>query len=155
MKKRHARDLSQNQSIIHFDVMLQHDWPIEQCLLHISGFFGGKTKRPCVDLFIHWLIKQVTNTCRNHFSRSYENRSNFNFAKNKLLLQNRNSLTRNFQFHGFFEGVNARRFLLFFLKLDEVLGNRLCGRGDVCTQATWELLTEKKLLIFGKLNKTE
>ena len=41
----------------------------------ILGFFGGKTKSPCFDLFIHWLIKQITNTYRNHFSRSYENRS--------------------------------------------------------------------------------
>ena len=57
-----------------FDVILQHDWSIEQCLLHIRVFFGGKTKRPCFDLFIHWLIKQITNTYRNHFSRSYENR---------------------------------------------------------------------------------
>ena len=24
----------------------------------ILGFFGGKTKSPCFDLFIHWLIKQ-------------------------------------------------------------------------------------------------
>ena len=29
----------------------------------------------CFDLFIHWLIKQITNTYRDHFSRSYENRS--------------------------------------------------------------------------------
>ena len=28
----------------------------------------GKTKRPCFDLFIHWLIKQISNTSRNHFS---------------------------------------------------------------------------------------
>ena len=58
-------------------VIPQHDWPIEQCLLHIKVFFGGKTKRPCFDLFIHLLIKQITNTYRNHFSRSYENRSIF------------------------------------------------------------------------------
>ena len=64
-------ELSRNR----FDVILQQDWPIEQCLLHIRVFFGGKTKRPCFDLFIHWLIKQITNTYRNHFSRSYENRS--------------------------------------------------------------------------------
>ena len=51
-------ELSRNQSILPFDVMLQHDWSIEQCLLHSSVFFGGKTKRPCCDLFIHWLIKQ-------------------------------------------------------------------------------------------------
>ena len=27
----------------------------------LGCFFGGKTKRPCFDLFIHWLIKQITN----------------------------------------------------------------------------------------------
>ena len=53
----------------------RHHWSIEQCFLHISIFFGGKTKRPCFDLFIYWLIKQIMNTYRNHFSRSYENRS--------------------------------------------------------------------------------
>ena len=58
-----------------FDVILQHDWPIEQCLLHITVFFGGKMKRLSFDLFIHWLIKQLTNTYQNHFSGSYENRS--------------------------------------------------------------------------------
>ena len=41
----------------------------------ILGFFGGKTKSPCFDLFIHWLIKQIAITYRNHFPRSYENRS--------------------------------------------------------------------------------
>ena len=81
MKKRYTRELSRNQSILRFDVILQHDWPIEQCLLHIRVFFGGKTKSPCFDLFIHWLVKQITNTYRNHFSRSYENRSNFSAAK--------------------------------------------------------------------------
>ena len=74
-KKLHARELSRNQWILRFDVILQHDWPIEQCLLHIRVFFGGKTKSPCFDLFIHWLMKQRTNTYRNLFSRSYENRS--------------------------------------------------------------------------------
>ena len=63
---------------LRFDVILQHDWPIEQCLLHIRVFFGGKTKRPCFDLFIYWLIKQITNAYRNYFSRLYENRSNLN-----------------------------------------------------------------------------
>ena len=74
-KTSHARELSRNQSILRFDVMLQHHWPIEQCLPHIGVFFEGKTKSPCFDLFIHWLIKQIKNTYRNHFSRSYENRS--------------------------------------------------------------------------------
>ena len=45
-------------------VILQHDWLIEQCLLHIRVFFGGKTRSPCFDLFIHWLIKQITITYR-------------------------------------------------------------------------------------------
>ena len=75
MKKLHGRELSRNQPIICFDVILQHDWPIKQCLLHIRVFFGGKTKRPCFDLLIHWLIKHTTNTYRNHFPRSYANRS--------------------------------------------------------------------------------
>ena len=43
----------------------------------ILGFFGGKTKSPCFVLSIHWLIKQITNTYGNHFSRSYENRSKY------------------------------------------------------------------------------
>ena len=68
---------ARNQSILCFDVILQHDWPIEQCHLHIRVFFGGKTKSPCFDLLIHWLTKQIANTYRNHFSRSYENRSIF------------------------------------------------------------------------------
>ena len=63
---------------LRFDVILQHDWPIEQCLLHIRVLFGGKTKRPCFDLFNYWLIKQITNAYRNYFSRLYENRSNLN-----------------------------------------------------------------------------
>ena len=69
-------ELSRNQSKLRFDVILQHDWPIEQCLLHIRVLFGGKTRSPCFDLFIHRLLKQITNTYRNHFSRSCEDRSN-------------------------------------------------------------------------------
>ena len=48
-------------------VILQHDWLIEQCLLHIRVFFGGKTRNPCFDLFIHWLIKLITITSRTIF----------------------------------------------------------------------------------------
>ena len=62
MKKLHAREHSRNQSISRFNVILQHDWPIEQSLLRIRVFFGGKTKSPLSDLFIHWLIKQITLT---------------------------------------------------------------------------------------------
>ena len=57
-KKFMPEELSRNR----FDVILQQDWPIEQCPLHIRVFFGGKTKSPCLVLFIHWLIKQITNT---------------------------------------------------------------------------------------------
>ena len=63
---------------LRFDVILQRDWPIEQCILHIRVFFGGKTKKSCFDLFIYWQIKQITNAYRNYFSRLYENRSNLN-----------------------------------------------------------------------------
>ena len=84
LKKLHAWELSRNQSILRFDVILQHDWPIEQCLLHIRVFFGGKTKSPCFDLFIHWLIKQITNTYRNHFSRSYANSPKFRVNRAKI-----------------------------------------------------------------------
>ena len=38
VKKLHARELFRNRSILRFDVALQHDWPIEQCLLHIRVF---------------------------------------------------------------------------------------------------------------------
>ena len=62
MKKRQARELSRNQPIVRLDVILQLDWPIEQCLLHVGVFSGGKTKSPCFHLLIHWLIKQITNT---------------------------------------------------------------------------------------------
>ena len=38
-KKIDAQELSRNQSILCFDIILQHDWPIEQCLLYnYSGF---------------------------------------------------------------------------------------------------------------------
>ena len=37
-------ELSRNQSILRFDVILQHDWLIEQCLLHMKVFIGGQTK---------------------------------------------------------------------------------------------------------------
>ena len=58
----HARGLSRKQPVLRYDVILQHDWPTEQCLLHIRVFFGGKIKKACFDLFIQWLIKQITNT---------------------------------------------------------------------------------------------
>ena len=46
VKKRDVQERSRNQPILPFDVILQHDWSIEQCLLHIRVFFGGKTKTP-------------------------------------------------------------------------------------------------------------
>ena len=61
LSERSREKLSRNQPILRFEVILQHDWLIEQCRLHIWVIFGGKTKRPCFDLFILWLIKQITN----------------------------------------------------------------------------------------------
>ena len=43
-EKLHARELSRNKLILRFDVTVQHDWPIEQCLLHIRVFFAGKRR---------------------------------------------------------------------------------------------------------------
>ena len=43
-KKLHALELSRIQVILRFDVILQHDWPMEQCLLHVRVFFGGKRR---------------------------------------------------------------------------------------------------------------
>ena len=87
-KKFMPEELSRNR----FDVILKHDWSIEQCLRHIRVFFGGKTKSPCFVLFNHWLIKQITNTYRNHFSRTYDNRSNYrvHLFKVKLALIGKN-----------------------------------------------------------------
>ena len=38
-KKLMPEELSRTQSILRFDIILQHDWPIEQCLLHIRIFW--------------------------------------------------------------------------------------------------------------------
>ena len=45
VKKLHARELSRNQSILCFDIIRQHDWPIESCLLHnYYGFLWGENE---------------------------------------------------------------------------------------------------------------
>ena len=61
------KELLTNQSILHFDVMLQHQ---SNNSFSISGFsLAGSS---FFDLFIHWLIKQIMNIYQNHFSRSYK-----------------------------------------------------------------------------------
>ena len=98
-------ELFRNQSIPHFNVMLQPDWPIKQCLLHIRVFLGGKTKSACFEIFIHWLIKQIMNTCQNHFSRSYENCYNHMTVVlvpgNMLVVKNKKECSREFVLRGF------------------------------------------------------
>ena len=49
-------ELSRNHSTLRSDVILQNEWPMEQWLLHIRVFFGGKTKSPCFDLVIIIMI---------------------------------------------------------------------------------------------------
>ena len=79
-------ELSRNELILRFDIILQHDRPIKQCLLHIRVFFGGKTKRSCFDLFIHWLIKRITNTCKKKtFFRGHMKIALIRCAVNRLL----------------------------------------------------------------------
>ena len=72
-KKLHAWELSRNQSILRSDTILQHKWQIEQRLLHIRVFFGGKTKSSCFDLFLAY--KRNNKHLPKHFLRSYENLS--------------------------------------------------------------------------------
>ena len=55
-KKTSCPRTSRNQQILRFNVILQPDWLIYQRLLHVRIFFGGKTKKPYFDFFIHWLI---------------------------------------------------------------------------------------------------
>ena len=62
-----ARELPRNQPILRLDVILQHDWPIKECLLHIRVFFGLKTKSPCFDPFIHWLMKHDEHLLKEFF----------------------------------------------------------------------------------------
>ena len=52
-------ELSRNQSILRFDVIPQHDWPIEQCLFHTEIFFGRKTRSLC--LIFHPLGDKTNN----------------------------------------------------------------------------------------------
>ena len=59
LSKRLAEKLSRNQSILRFDVIPQHDWPIEQCLLHTEIFFGRKTRSLC--LIFHPLGDKTNN----------------------------------------------------------------------------------------------
>ena len=109
MKKLHAQELSRNQSILRFDFILQHNWPIEQYPFHIRIFLAGKTRSPCFDLFIHWLIKQITNTYQNQFSRSYENRSNLlkHSWKNCIHTQERLKTRHNAKFEKFEVGMGV------------------------------------------------
>ena len=52
-----------NQSILRFDVILQHDWPIELCLLHIRFSLAGKRRNHVLIFsFIGWWIKWRTLT---------------------------------------------------------------------------------------------
>ena len=58
LKKRHARELSRNQTILRFDVILQRDWPIEQYLLILGFSLAGKRRvHLLILIFIHCLIK--------------------------------------------------------------------------------------------------
>ena len=66
-----------------------HYWPIEQCLLHIRVVCGGNTKSPCFDLFIHWLMKQITNTYRT-ISQGHTKIALFGFWIEKLSVLSRN-----------------------------------------------------------------
>ena len=61
MKKPYAQELSRNKPILHFDVILQHDWPIEQRLLHnYKGFLWWEKEEAMVWSF-HLLADETNN----------------------------------------------------------------------------------------------
>ena len=60
-EKLHGRELSRNQPTLRFDVILQHDWPIEQCLLHIRVFFGGGGNEESMFWCFHPLADKTNN----------------------------------------------------------------------------------------------
>ena len=67
MKKPHAQELSRNKPILHFDVILQHNWPIEQRLLHnYKGFLWWEKEEAMVWSF-HSLADETNINYRNHF----------------------------------------------------------------------------------------
>ena len=76
MKKLYARELSRNQTILHLNVISQHDWPwpIEHCLLHIRIFFWRENKEAMFWSFHPLADKTNHEHLPKHFSRSYENR---------------------------------------------------------------------------------
>ena len=63
-KKLHAQELSRNKPILRLDVILQHDWPIEQCLLHIRVFFGWKNEESMFSS-VHPLADKTNNEKKN------------------------------------------------------------------------------------------
>ena len=44
LSERSREKLSRNQPVLRFDVILQHVWLIEQCLLHIRVSLAGKRR---------------------------------------------------------------------------------------------------------------
>ena len=63
-----SEELSRNQTILGFDVILHLTIGWSNNAFSMLGFFlWQEMKSPCFDLFIHWLIKQITNTYQNHF----------------------------------------------------------------------------------------
>ena len=92
------KELFTNQSILHFDVMLQNQSNNSFSILGFS--LAGSS---CFDLFIHWLIKQIMNIYQNHFSRSYENRSNHMTAvlvPGNAAVKNKKECSRGFSLSG-------------------------------------------------------
>ena len=92
------KELFTNQSILHFDVMLQNQSNNSFSILGFS--LAGSS---CFDLFIHWLIKQIMNIYQNYFSRSYENRSNHMTAvlvPGNAAVKNKKECSRGFPLSG-------------------------------------------------------
>ena len=62
LKNLHARELSGNQSILRFDAILQHGWPIEQRLPYIRVFWREKEEA------MFWSFHPLTDKTNNEHS---------------------------------------------------------------------------------------
>ena len=75
-------ELSRNLLILRFDFILQHNWPIEQCLLHIRVW---RENEESMFSSLNPLADKINNEhLTKPFSRLYENRSIFALFTRKL-----------------------------------------------------------------------
>ena len=78
-------DLSRNQSIFALTSYCNTIGQSNNGFSILGISLAGKQRVHVLILFIHWLIKEITITYRNHFSWSYENRSNKSYYRKYMV----------------------------------------------------------------------